>query len=144
MIVSDSWGIIIDYDESWSIRSHRLGLQSHSIPRISIGPPSSPRFSASPMQRLRSSAGVMWHLGCQPHWPLDEHERPQAPNHDHDAAWCTIGTSQAEVIYTWLGLISLSVAGWATYSLGGAGNSRKLDRFEPAISSGFPVQLRVQ
>ena len=27
--------------------------------------------------------------------------------------------SQAEVIYTWLGLISLSVAGWATYSLGG-------------------------
>ncbi|CAL1133040.1 unnamed protein product [Cladocopium goreaui] len=25
----------------------------------------------------------------------------------------------AEVIYTWLGLISLSVAGWATYSLGG-------------------------
>ena len=87
-----------DYDELWFFSHIGLASSPTTAFRISIGLLSYPvpRFSASPMQRLRSSAGVMWHLGCQQCLPITGRRMRES-----NPAWCHDAPRQRWSIPGW-------------------------------------------
>ena len=113
-----------DYHELWFFSHIGLASSPTTAFRISIGLLSYPvpRFSASPMQRLRSSAGVMWHLGCQQCLPITS---------DHwDEGWENPTQHDAMMLPgrgdLYLAGIDLLIRGWLGHLFSGRPATRSL------------------